>query len=83
MRSHCITVRVFTASVPLYHNEYKVSETWYQPETAKHVETALSLRSKVNTLADRNTWELSGTIRAPQDDYESLSVRLSKEFYES
>lgn len=61
--------------MPLYHTEYKVSETWHQPEIARHIETALSLRSKVNTLADRNTWELSGTIMASKNDYESLSVR--------
>ncbi|KAM0724506.1 Isoleucine--tRNA ligase, mitochondrial [Formica fusca] len=62
------------ASVPLYHTEYKVPETWHQPEIAKHVEKALSLRGKVNTLADRNTWELSGTITATPTDYESFSV---------
>jgi len=61
--------------VPLYHTEYKVPETWHQPEIAKHVETALNLRGKVNTLADRNTWELSGTLRASKNDYESFSVR--------
>lgn len=61
--------------MPLYHSEYKVSETWHQPEIARHVEVALNLRSKVNTLADCNTWELSGIIRASNDDYESLSVR--------
>ncbi|XP_012218366.2 isoleucine--tRNA ligase, mitochondrial [Linepithema humile] len=62
------------ASVPLYHTEYKVPESWCQPETVKHVETALNLRSKVNTSADRNTWELSGTVTASKDDYESLSM---------
>ncbi|KAL6259758.1 hypothetical protein P5V15_009672 [Pogonomyrmex californicus] len=62
------------ASVPLYHSEYKAPETWHQPEIAKHVETALNLRGKVNTLAERNTWELSGIITAPKDDYESLSL---------
>ncbi|KAL6442003.1 hypothetical protein ACFW04_002386 [Cataglyphis niger] len=62
------------ASVPLYHTEYKVPETWHQPEIAKHIERALSLRGKVNTLADRNTWELSGTITATTTDYESFSI---------
>ncbi|XP_012524598.2 isoleucine--tRNA ligase, mitochondrial [Monomorium pharaonis] len=62
------------ASVPLYHTEYKVPEAWHQPEIAKHVETALTLRSKVNTVADRNTWELSGIVKASKDDYESLSM---------
>ncbi|XP_071637863.1 isoleucine--tRNA ligase, mitochondrial [Temnothorax longispinosus] len=62
------------ASVPLYHTEYKVSETWHRPEIARHVETALNLRSKVNTLTDRNTWELSATLTASKDDYESLSI---------
>ncbi|KAL0121316.1 hypothetical protein PUN28_006682 [Cardiocondyla obscurior] len=60
------------ASVPLYHSEYKVPENWHEPEIARHVETALTLRSKVNTLAARNTWELSGTIKASKNDYESL-----------
>ncbi|XP_011689136.1 PREDICTED: isoleucine--tRNA ligase, mitochondrial [Wasmannia auropunctata] len=62
------------ASVPLYHSEYKVSETWHQPEIARHVQTALNLRSKVNTLSDRYTWELSGILKASKDDYESLSM---------
>ncbi|XP_029173959.1 LOW QUALITY PROTEIN: isoleucine--tRNA ligase, mitochondrial [Nylanderia fulva] len=62
------------SSVPLYHAEYKVPETWHQPELARHVERALSLRSKVNTLADRNTWELSGTLTATTNDYECLSI---------
>ncbi|XP_032673080.1 isoleucine--tRNA ligase, mitochondrial isoform X2 [Odontomachus brunneus] len=62
------------ASVPLYHTEYKVPETWNQPEIAAHVERALNLRSIVNTLADQNTWELSGTITASKNDYESLSI---------
>ncbi|EFN83779.1 isoleucine--tRNA ligase, mitochondrial [Harpegnathos saltator] len=61
------------ASVPLYHTEHKVSETWDQPEIAMHVETALRLRSKVNTMADQNTWELSGTVIASKD-YKSLSI---------
>jgi len=61
--------------VPLYHTENKVPETWHQPEIAKHVEIVLSLRSKVNILADRNTWELSGILKASIDDYKSLSVR--------
>ncbi|EZA61699.1 hypothetical protein DMN91_004103 [Ooceraea biroi] len=62
------------ASVPLYHTEYKVPENWYQPEIAEHVQTALNLRNRVNTLADRNTWELSGIVTAPEDDYSSLSI---------
>ncbi|XP_011881954.1 PREDICTED: isoleucine--tRNA ligase, mitochondrial [Vollenhovia emeryi] len=62
------------ASVPLYHTEYKVPATWHQPEIVGLVETALSLRSKVNTLADRNTWKFSGTISASRDNYESLSI---------
>ncbi|KAG5325590.1 SYIM protein, partial [Pseudoatta argentina] len=62
------------ASVPLYHTEYKVPETWHQPEIARHVEIALSLRSKVNISADRNTWELSGVLKASKDDYKSLSM---------
>jgi len=74
---HCfiISINPFTVSIPLYHIEHKVSETWYQPEIAQHVETALNLRSKINTLADRNTWELSGTITTPENVYNSLSVR--------
>lgn len=64
----------FLASVPLYHTEYKIPETWNQPEIAKHVKTVLNFRSKVNTLADRNTWELLGVITAPKTDYDSLSV---------
>lgn len=73
--------------MPLYHTEYKVPETWNQPEIAAHVETALRLRSKVNTLADRHTWELSGTITASKDNYESLSVsdlfsRISTHYYD-
>jgi hypothetical protein len=70
-----ISINRFTVSMPLYHIEHKVSETWCQPEIAQHVETALSLRSKINTLADRNTWELSGTITAPENVHNSLSVR--------
>ncbi|KAG5339675.1 SYIM protein, partial [Acromyrmex charruanus] len=62
------------ASVPLYHTEYKVPETWHQPEIARHIEIALSLRSKVNISADRNTWELSGVLKASKDDYKSLSM---------
>lgn len=70
---HCHVL--FVASVPLYHNtEYEVPEVWHQPEIAKHVETALSLRGKVNTLADDNTWKFSGTITASKNDYESFSV---------
>lgn len=65
---------LFTASVPLYHTEYKVPETWNQPEIAAHVERALDLRTIVNILAEQNTWELSGTVTASKNDYESLSV---------
>ncbi|XP_014477342.1 PREDICTED: isoleucine--tRNA ligase, mitochondrial isoform X2 [Dinoponera quadriceps] len=62
------------ASVQLYHTEYKIPETWNQPEIAAHMETALHLRNKASTLADRNTWELSGVITASRSDYESLSI---------
>lgn len=69
-----VHVIIYAASVPLYHTEYKVPETWHQPQLAQHVEKALSFRGKVNTLADRNTWELSGTLTATTSDYESFSA---------
>ncbi|KAK2577144.1 hypothetical protein KPH14_003304 [Odynerus spinipes] len=60
--------------IPLHQTKYTIPDTWNQSETVEYVEAALRLRSKVNKLATKNTWELIATITSTKQDYKLLSI---------
>lgn len=60
--------------VPLHHTKYTIPDTWNQPQTVKYIETALSLKSKINKLVTKNTWKFAAEIKCTRQDYMLLSA---------
>ncbi|KOC68779.1 Isoleucine--tRNA ligase, mitochondrial [Habropoda laboriosa] len=62
------------ASIPLHCTQYKVSESWNDPEFVKCMDVALRLRNNVLNIVDKNTWKLYGIVKATREDFCLLST---------
>ncbi|CAK9796616.1 Isoleucine--tRNA ligase, mitochondrial [Anthophora plagiata] len=67
------------ASIPLYHTQRKVSESWNDPDFVKHMEAALRLRNNILNIVDKTTWKLHGIVKATREDFFFLSALQDKE----
>ncbi|KAJ8664842.1 hypothetical protein QAD02_006504 [Eretmocerus hayati] len=66
------------ASVPIFHTNYRILESWNKPEVEKFIEKALDVKQQIDKLKDQNSWQLRANVKASPQDCELL-MHLQKD----